>query len=203
MAEHSQHSNILSGEPNTLYVGQGVCVKGDISVPGIVVVDGTVEGTVDARAIWVSPSGVIKGTIVATEAEIRGTVSETIEIKQLLIVHATGRVLGDVRYGELQLEKGAVISGTLSCVSDEKETAVEIRARQVRAAEGGPPHRSGAAGQWRWHQQRRGPARQAAARRLSRRELANAANGPFAFRRGRTNRITSSMVTLNAATRCF
>jgi cytoskeletal protein CcmA (bactofilin family) len=125
MAEHSQHSNILSGEPNTLYVGQGVCVKGDISVPGIVVVDGTVEGTVDARAIWVSPSGVIKGTIVATEAEIRGTVSETIEIKQLLIVHATGRVLGDVRYGELQLEKGAVISGTLSCVSDEKETAVE------------------------------------------------------------------------------
>ena len=87
--------------------------------------DGSVEGHVSARAIWVSPSGSIKGTIIATEAEIHGTISETIEVKQLLIVHATGRVLGDVRYGELQLEKGAVISGTLSCVSDEKAPVLE------------------------------------------------------------------------------
>jgi cytoskeletal protein CcmA (bactofilin family) len=124
MAEHSQHS-VPTIEPNTLYVGQGVCVKGDISVPGIVVVDGAIEGHVDARALWVSPSGSIKGTIVATEAEIHGTVSETIEVKQLLVVHATGRLLGDVRYGELQLEKGGTISGTLSCVSGQKEAAVE------------------------------------------------------------------------------
>jgi cytoskeletal protein CcmA (bactofilin family) len=124
MAE-SQHSNIPAGEPNTLYVGQGVCVKGDLLVPGIVVVDGVIEGNVNGRAVWVSPSGVVKGTIIVTEAEIHGTISETIEVKQLLIVHATGRVLGDVRYGELQLEKGAVISGTLSCVSDEKDAAVE------------------------------------------------------------------------------
>jgi cytoskeletal protein CcmA (bactofilin family) len=124
MAE-SQHSNIPAGEPNTLYVGQGVCVKGDLLVPGIVVVDGVIEGNVNGRAVWVSPSGVVKGTIVVTEAEIHGTISETIEVKQLLIVHATGRVLGDVRYGELQLEKGAVISGTLSCVSDQKDAAVE------------------------------------------------------------------------------
>ena len=46
MAEQSQHSNILAGEPNALYVGQGVSIKGDISVPGIIVVDGTVEGNV-------------------------------------------------------------------------------------------------------------------------------------------------------------
>jgi hypothetical protein len=105
MAE-SQHSNIPAGEPNTLYVGQGVCVKGDLLVPGIVVVDGVIEGNVNGRAVWVSPSGVVKGTIIVTEAEIHGTISETIEVKQ-------------------QLEKGAVISGTLSCVSDEKDAAVE------------------------------------------------------------------------------
>jgi cytoskeletal protein CcmA (bactofilin family) len=125
MPEHSQPNSIPVTEPNALYVGEGVCVKGEISVPGILVVDGTIEGNVNARAAWVSPSGVIKGTIVATEAEIHGTISETVEVKQLLVVHATGRVLGDVRYGELQLEKGAVISGTLSCVADQKEAAVE------------------------------------------------------------------------------
>jgi cytoskeletal protein CcmA (bactofilin family) len=125
MAEHSQHNSIPAIEPNTLYVGQGVCVKGDLSVPGIIVVDGTVEGHVSARAVWVSPSGSIKGTVVATEAEIHGTISETLEVKQLLVVHATGRVLGDVRYGELQLEKGAMLSGTLSCIDEQKDSLVE------------------------------------------------------------------------------
>jgi cytoskeletal protein CcmA (bactofilin family) len=123
MADHSQHHP--AAEPNALYVGQGVSMKGDLSVPGTLVVDGLVEGNIDARAVWVSPSGAIKGTIVATEAEIHGEISEAIEVKQLLVVHATGRVLGDVRYGELQLEKGAVVSGTLACVSGPKEAAIE------------------------------------------------------------------------------
>ena len=132
MAEQSQHSNILSGEPNALYVGQGVCIKGDVSVPGIIVVDGTVEGSICGRAVWVSPSGLVKGSIVATEAEIHGTISETIEVKQLLTVHPTGRVSGDVHYGELQLEKGGVISGTLCCVSDQKETVEPVLGKAER-----------------------------------------------------------------------
>jgi cytoskeletal protein CcmA (bactofilin family) len=132
MAEQSQHSNILAGEPNALYVGQGVSVKGDISVPGIIVVDGTVEGNICGRAVWVSPTGIIKGSIIATEAEIHGTISETIEVKQLLTVHPTGRVLGDVHYGELQLEKGGVISGTLCCVSDQKETVEPVLGKAER-----------------------------------------------------------------------
>jgi len=49
-------------------------------------------------------------------------------VKQLLIVHATGRIIGDVSYGELQLEKGAMISGTFSSLgfeSDQKEPKPE------------------------------------------------------------------------------
>lgn len=125
MADLSQASTIPAIEPNTLYIGQGVCVKGEVSVPGIVVIDGVVEGNVNARAVWVSESGSIKGTINATEAEIHGTVSECVQVKQLLAIHATGRVLGDIRYGELQLERGAVLTGTLSCVTDEQAPIVE------------------------------------------------------------------------------
>lgn len=127
MADHNQdHGRTI--QPNTLYIGEGVIVKGDISVPDIVVVDGAVEGTITARAIWVGPSGAIKGKIVTTEAEIHGTIAEKIEVKQLLFVHATGRVAGDVSYGELQLEKGGIISGTFSsidCASDKKEPKLD------------------------------------------------------------------------------
>jgi hypothetical protein len=30
-------------DPNALYIGQGICVAGDVSVPGIIVGDGTVS----------------------------------------------------------------------------------------------------------------------------------------------------------------
>jgi cytoskeletal protein CcmA (bactofilin family) len=128
MPEHSQYSDNTSIEPNALYIGQGVSVRGDILVSNIVVVDGSIEGSVTGRAIWVGPTGAIKGKIVATEAEIHGTISEKIEVKQLLLIRATGRVAGDVSYGELQVEKGAIISGTFSSIdaqSDKKEPKVE------------------------------------------------------------------------------
>lgn len=128
MTDHSQDNDGQTIEPNALYIGQGVSVKGDIVVSNIVVVDGSAEGNVTARAIWVGQSGAIKGKVVATEAEIHGTISETIEVKQLLFVRATGRVAGDVRYGELHVEKGAIIAGTFSSIdlqSDKKEPMVE------------------------------------------------------------------------------
>lgn len=112
-------------EPNTLYVGQGVCLRGDVTVPGTVVVDGTIEGNITARTVWLSETGVIKGRLVATEAEIYGSASQTVEVRQLLDVHSTGRVTGDISYGELQLEKGAVLTGTLKVLSGAMEPALE------------------------------------------------------------------------------
>jgi cytoskeletal protein CcmA (bactofilin family) len=117
---HSDEARMI--EPNALYIGKGVSIAGDISVPGIVVVDGTVEGAIAARAVWVSQSGTVNGKIAATEAEVHGTVSQNIEVSQLLIVHATGRVTGNVGYGELQVEKGAVISGAMSLIKPAAET---------------------------------------------------------------------------------
>ncbi len=114
MADYNHETNSRKVEPNTIYIGEGVNVNGDIVVPQVVVVDGLVEGNITARAVWVGPSGIIKGKIVASEAEIYGTVSEMIEVKQPLCVRSTGRVSGNVSYGELLLEKGAVISGTFS-----------------------------------------------------------------------------------------
>src|SRR3990172_187631 len=101
-------------EPDTIYVGEGASVKGDVLAPKMLVVDGCIEGSVTGHAIWVGPSGEIKGQIVVDEAEIYGKISEKIEIKQLLLVHTAGHVSGDIIYGELQLEKGAILSGTLS-----------------------------------------------------------------------------------------
>ncbi|WP_424361856.1 bactofilin family protein [Methylocystis parvus] len=113
-------------QENVVYIGAGVTLKGEISVPDLIVVDGTVEGDVTARVVCVGQSGVISGNIAATEADISGWITDHIEIKQLLIVRSTGRVEGRVMYGEIELEKGAVVTGDLSATDDYRAVAKPV-----------------------------------------------------------------------------
>ena len=78
-------------QENVAYVGAGVTLKGEISVPDLIVVDGTIEGDITARVVCVGQTGVIRGNISATEADISGSITDHVEIKQLLIVRATGQ----------------------------------------------------------------------------------------------------------------
>ncbi|MEI7803977.1 MAG: polymer-forming cytoskeletal protein [Hyphomicrobiales bacterium] len=128
MADHNKVDDFRPSESNVAYIGEGVTVKGEISVPDIIVVDGTVEGDLTARSIRVGPSGIIKGNIVSTDADVHGSISEKLEVKQLLIVRATGRIDGNISYGEVQIEKGAVISGAFASTdfrSDKKTAKVD------------------------------------------------------------------------------
>jgi cytoskeletal protein CcmA (bactofilin family) len=111
-------SGFRPDQENVAYIGAGVTIKGEISVPDLIVIDGTIEGNVTARVVCVGQSGVIRGNISATEADISGTVSDHVEARQLLLVRATGRVEGRVMYGEIELEKGAVVTGDLSATDD-------------------------------------------------------------------------------------
>jgi cytoskeletal protein CcmA (bactofilin family) len=131
--------NFRPDEPNVLYVGEGATVKGDISVPDLVIIAGHVEGSVMARSIYVGPSGSVKGTVVVMDADIYGTVTENLEVKQLLLVRACGRIDGQVSYGELELEKGATISGGFSSTeykSDKKKAEAPSKVERLRASSG-------------------------------------------------------------------
>ena len=101
-------------EPKVAYIGEGVVFKGELSAPELIVVDGSIEGEVSARCVRVGVSGSLKGTVTVTDADIHGSISDKLEVKQLLIVRSTGRVDVNISYGQLQIEKGAIITGELA-----------------------------------------------------------------------------------------
>src|SRR5271156_5236372 len=102
-------------DANRLYIGEGVTIKGEISVPDTLVVCGSLEGDVTVGNLVVGETGAIKGRItVAENAEISGKVFEKLDVKCLLILRSTGRVDGNISYGLLQIEQGASIAGGLS-----------------------------------------------------------------------------------------
>ena len=120
--DHTKVEAVTPNEPNFAYIGENVRIKGEISVPDRIVLDGTIEGDLTARTVRIGPSGAIIGKLIAAEAEIYGSITEKAEIKQLLTVRSSGRITGEISYGELQLDKGAIITGAFSSTDFHTET---------------------------------------------------------------------------------
>jgi cytoskeletal protein CcmA (bactofilin family) len=131
----AETSGFRPEKENVVYVGAGVTLKGQISVPALIIVDGAVDGDVTARSVNVGRTGVIRGTIAATEADVSGLVASHIEIERLLVVRSTGRVEGRVVYGEIELEKGAVVTGDLSVKANRVAGAKPVAPAKVAAPE--------------------------------------------------------------------
>jgi cytoskeletal protein CcmA (bactofilin family) len=96
-----------------VYIGEKCVVHGDIFAAEVVI-NGSLEGNIQAARLHVGASGRIEGKVIATNAAIHGFVLANMEINQSLIIHASGHIEGIAAYGDLFVEKGAVIRAKLS-----------------------------------------------------------------------------------------
>ncbi|HWI82038.1 polymer-forming cytoskeletal protein [Ramlibacter sp.] len=97
-----------------LTVGPNIKLKGvEITDCDTLVVEGSVEATMDSRVIQISERGSFKGSAEIDIAEIRGTFDGTLTARQKLVIHATGKVTGRVRYGKIVIEEGGQLSGEI------------------------------------------------------------------------------------------
>jgi cytoskeletal protein CcmA (bactofilin family) len=97
-----------------LTVGPNIKLKGvEITDCDTLVVEGSVEATMDSRVIQISERGSFKGSAEIDIAEIRGTFDGTLTARQKLVIYATGKVTGHVRYGKVVIEEGGQLAGEI------------------------------------------------------------------------------------------
>ena len=97
-----------------LTVGPNIKLKGvEITDCDTLVVEGSVEATMDSRVIQISERGAFKGSAEIDVAEIRGLFEGNLTVRQKLVIYATGKVTGRVRYGKLVIEEGGQLSGEI------------------------------------------------------------------------------------------
>ncbi|GCL47300.1 hypothetical protein NIES3787_30060 [Microcystis aeruginosa NIES-3787] len=102
------------GNPKgNLFVGAGVTANGTMTAPGLIVIDGAVDGVLNASAIDITRNGIVKGETTATNIRVAGQLMNTSTAHQSLLIEATGEVTGDITYGDLEIQKGGNISGTI------------------------------------------------------------------------------------------
>jgi len=98
-----------------LTVGPNIKLKGvEITDCDTLVVEGTVEATMDSRVIQIAEQGAFRGTAEIDIAEIHGEFDGSLTVREKLVIFSTGKVTGKIRYGKVVIEEGGQLSGDIS-----------------------------------------------------------------------------------------
>ena len=93
-------------------IGAGTTITGDLESNGDIRIDGVLKGNLLGKAkIIVGADGRVEGNIEGLQADIMGHVTGSIKVQELLYLHGTTEVNGDIYAGKLQVEPTAVFNG--------------------------------------------------------------------------------------------
>ena len=116
-----------------LIVGPNIKLKGvEIDDCDTLVVEGRVEATMVSRAIQIAESGAFSGKVDVDVAEVRGEFRGEMTARRKLVIHASGRVSGKIRYGKMLVQEGGVMSGDIGSIDTPE--AVPLSERPALAA---------------------------------------------------------------------
>ena len=109
-----------------LTVGPNIKLRGvEIDDCDTLVVEGRVEATMVSREIQIAETGAFNGKVDVDVAEIRGAFQGEMTARRKLVIHASGRVNGKIRYGKITVAEGGEMSGDVGAMSGDALHAVK------------------------------------------------------------------------------
>ncbi len=125
-ATTSSPSGALAKEGGSkLTVGPNIKLKGvEITDCDTLVVEGTVEATMDSRVMHITEIGAFKGSADIDYAEIHGEFNGDLTVREKLVIYSTGRVSGKIRYGKVVIQEGGQLMGEIQYGTAVKAKAV-------------------------------------------------------------------------------
>jgi cytoskeletal protein CcmA (bactofilin family) len=129
-SEATTRSDVRSDERKEakLVVGPQIKIKGvEISDCDTLVVEGRIEATLDSRVLEITEHGVFQGTIAVDNAEVHGRFEGELTVRKQLIIHATGKVSGKIRYAKIKVEEGAELAGEIQVLEKAQSTVAVTR----------------------------------------------------------------------------
>ena len=123
------------GEMRRLSVGREITLSGEINSCDKLFIEGSVEANLtNCRDVDIAEGGLFKGSAAIEEAEVRGRFEGNLTVRKRLLIKATGRVSGTIRYGQIEIECGGQISGDIQAQAAGESGEVTPDAAAARAA---------------------------------------------------------------------
>lgn len=113
--KHNQNERVLT-------VGNDILLKGEITTCDRLVIEGNVDATVsEVNKMELAESGSFKGTAEVEYAEISGTFEGNLVVRGGLVIHRTGKVSGNISYGEIEIARGGSLTGEIKIIAAKSE----------------------------------------------------------------------------------
>ena len=98
----------------TLIVGREISFTGDVTSCDRLIVEGSIEVNLqNCQNIIIAESGIFRGDGSTENADVHGRVEGGLVVRKRLLIRASGHVSGTITYGEIEIEAGGKISGTI------------------------------------------------------------------------------------------
>jgi cytoskeletal protein CcmA (bactofilin family) len=98
-------------------IGKGTKIEGDVHFSGGLRVDGEICGKVIAESVpstlMLSEHGSINGHINVAYLIANGSINGPVRVTEFLELQPKAKVIGDVEYGMIEIQQGAIIEGRL------------------------------------------------------------------------------------------
>ena len=122
-AEPQPHSRGSEVDTRTMIVGPETSFSGEITSCDRLIVEGTIKARLDnCQNVIIDESGVFTGSGVTENADVYGSFAGDLVVRKRLLIRATGRLSGTIRYGEIEIERGGKIAGAIE-VYDGRENS--------------------------------------------------------------------------------
>ena len=104
----------------------GTEITGDIVSDSNLLIEGEIIGNVSCSGkVFIGTSGKIKGNLVCVNAEVDGAMDGELTIENLLVLHSTARIKGDIQTLKLTIEEGAYFEGACVMKSPVSNTSMK------------------------------------------------------------------------------
>src|SRR5207302_4461786 len=113
MAEHvSARGNEV--DRRTMIVGPGMTFSGEIASCDRLIVEGSITAMLPkCQHVIIAETGIFSGHASTDNADVRGRFDGDLVVRKRLLIRAGGHVSGNITYGEIEIESGGAISGTI------------------------------------------------------------------------------------------
>jgi cytoskeletal protein CcmA (bactofilin family) len=96
-------------------IGSGVKLKGNLVTDGDIVIDGSLQGNINAHGnVTIGVNARITGNISGRNIAIAGNLQGNIKAIEQTSISETGGVTGDINTKSISIGAGAIISGSIS-----------------------------------------------------------------------------------------
>lgn len=98
-------------------IAAGTKIEGNFDAQSNIRLEGEIIGNVRcAGRIVLSRKAGIKGNVICHTMICEGKIKGNIQAKESIHLHSTATLEGDIEYGTLQIDEGAVFQGAATCV---------------------------------------------------------------------------------------